>query len=340
VKKILAIVFSNIIPVLITIIGLSVLIFFLVHALPGDPAQAILGERATAEALEVMRAQMGLNDPLWQQFLRFIKNVFIDFDLGRSIKTQELVSTEIMQKFPATFELTVVALFISLILGSIAGVLAAVYRSTFIDYGSMSLALMGVSMPIFWLALLLIWAFAVKFPIFPVSGRIDPIIDFAPITHVYVLDALITGNWHALGDILKHLFLPSLALATIPTAVIARFTRSAMLETLGQDFIRTAHAKGLSKIWVIVKHALSNSLIPVLTVAGLQFGVLLGGAIITETIFSWPGVGRWLLESVTARDYPAVQGAVLTIGILFIVVNLSTDLMYSVVDPRMRKVKN
>jgi peptide/nickel transport system permease protein len=316
-----------------TLIGISLLVFLMIYLVPGDPAQIMLGERANAETLAALRAEMGLDQPFHVQFGRFFAGL-LSGDLGRSIRTHEKVTTELFQRFPATCELTLVSMAIAVLGGVAAGLLAAVRRGRFADYASMVLATAGISMPIFWLALLLIFLFAVFTPLFPISGRFSPDVYLEPITYFNTLDAVLRGNWRALGDILWHLCLPALTLSTVPLAVIARMTRASLLEVLGEDYIRTAWAKGLSERTVILRHAVKNAFIPVLTVIGLEFGYLLGGAVLTETVFAWPGVGRWLLLAVQARDFRAVQGGVLLLATVFIVINLITDVLYAWLDPR------
>lgn len=318
-----------------TLVGISLLVFLMIHLVPGDPAQIMLGERADAETVQALRQQMGLDQPLHVQFLRFFGDV-IRGDLGRSIRTQERISQEILRRFPATVELTLAAMTIAVVGGIGLGLLAARRRGGALDYASMVVATAGISMPVFWLALLLIYTFAVLLPVFPVSGRLSATLHLEPLTHFYVLDALLRGHWVALGDALSHLALPAVALSTIPLAVIARMTRSSLLEVLGEDYIRTARAKGVPARRVLVHHALRNAFIPTLTVIALEFGYLLGGAIITETVFAWPGLGRWLFLAVQARDFRAVQGGVLLLAGLFVLVNLAADVLYVWLDPRIR----
>lgn len=318
-----------------TLTGISLLVFLMLYLVPGDPAQVMLGERANAETLATLRAEMGLDQPFWVQFARFFKGL-VSGDLGRSIRTHEKVTAEILQRFPATCELTFASMLIATSVGIAAGLLAAVRRGRLIDFASMVLATAGISLPIFWLALLLILALAVALPLFPISGRLSPGLHLEPITYFYTLDALLRGDWKVLGNALWHLCLPAFVLSTVPMAVIARMTRASLLEVLGQDYIRTAWAKGLSERAVILRHALKNAFIPTLTVIALEFGYLLGGAIITETIFAWPGVGRWLLLAVQARDFPVVQGGVLLLATVFIFINLVADILYAYLDPRIR----
>ena len=318
-----------------TLLGISLLVFLMLYLVPGDPAQVMLGERANAETLAALRTEMGLDQPFHVQFYRFFKGL-LSGDLGRSIRTHDKITTEIFQRFPATFELTIFSMFLATIIGIGTGVLAAVRRGKFIDLVSMIGATAGISMPIFWLALMLVLAFSVYVPIFPISGRMSTHIYMEPITYFYTLDALLTGDINALGNVLWHLFLPAIALGTIPMAVIARMTRASLLEVLGEDFVRTAWAKGLPRRLVVVRHAMRNAFIPTLTVIALEFGYLLGCAVITETIFAWPGVGRWLFLAVQARDFRAVQGGVLLIATVFVLVNLLADVLYAFLDPRIR----
>ncbi len=317
------------------IIGVSICAFLLIHLIPGDPARAILGERATPESLAAVREQLGLNDPLHIQYLRFMGQL-IQGDFGRSVITNSLVIEEFAERFPATMELSIAAMTIAILVGVLAGVISAVKQYSWFDNISMIGALFGVSVPIFWLGLMMQWLFAFKLGLLDASARLSVELRLDNITNFYVLDSILTGNWEALFDSLKHLILPSLALATIPMAIIARMTRSSMLEVLRQDYIRTARAKGLKEKVVIFRHALKNAFLPVLTVMGLQFGTLLGGAVLTETIFSWPGIGRLMYEAIMQRDFPVVQSGILIISLIFVFINLVVDILYSFVDPRIR----
>ncbi|HWP46065.1 MAG TPA: ABC transporter permease [Candidatus Limnocylindrales bacterium] len=318
-----------------TLLGISFLVFLTLRATPGDPARIMLGERASEQALAELRRELGLDKPWYIQYGRFLKGV-LQGDLGRSIKTREKIVVEIKNRFPATMELAIASMIFATTLGTLAGIVSSTRRYSFLDYGTMIGALMGASMPIFWLGLLLILVFSVNLGWFPVSGRLNPQLSLQTITNFYIVDSLLTGNWAALKDTLWHLILPAVALGTIPLSLIARMTRSSMLEVLQQEFIRTAYAKGLSERWVIYKHALRNALIPIITVTGLQLGFLLGGAILTETIFAWPGVGRWLVLAVQARDFPAVQGGAMLLATTFVLLNLLVDLLYAYVDPRIK----
>lgn len=324
----------NLIPV---ILGITLLVFAFLHLIPGDPATVLAGERATPEQVEALRERLGLNQPLPVQYFTFLWNL-IRLDFGTSILSGVTIAEEIRIRWPATFELSVAAMLIAIILGIPAGVLAAVRKNSAVDNVTMSGSLIGVSMPVYWLGLLLIYLFAVNLNWLPPSGRlsVDAGFTFKPITGFYVLDALLQLDFRALKDILTHLVLPALTLSTIPLAILARITRSAMLEVLSQDYIRTARAKGLLERWVILKHALKNAMLPVVTIIGLQFGTLLGGAILTETIFSWPGIGLWIYEGILARDYPVVQGGVVFVAIAFVLINLLVDLSYALLDPRIQ----
>ncbi|WP_284141074.1 MULTISPECIES: ABC transporter permease [unclassified Virgibacillus] len=320
------------IPVLL---GVSIITFSLIHLIPGDPARSMLGEKASETQLELLREELGLNDPYMVQYGRFMGKVLTG-DLGESIQSKEDISYELMQKLPATMELAVFAMTIAIVIGILAGVIAAVKQYSWFDNISMTGALFGVSMPIFWLGLMMIWIFSVTFNILPPSGRITTGVELDTITNFYLLDSILTWNWVAFKDVFLHLLMPGIALATIPMAIIARMTRSSMLEVMRQDYIRTANAKGLKRHLIIFQHALKNAFLPVLTVIGLQFGLLLGGAVLTETIFSWPGVGRYVLLAVLGRDYPIVQATILIIATLFVLINLITDILYKYFDPRIK----
>ena len=321
----------------LSLIGVSLLVFFMVHLIPGDAALAILGERASEEALTQLREEIGLDKPLYYQYGKFLWDA-VHLDFGRSFKTRQPIVDEIKRHFPATAELTLAAMAFSILFGIIAGIIAAVYRGRFWDYFSMSTSLAGISMPIFWLGLMLILLFSYYLGLFPSTGRLDAVLDLdiQSRTGFYLIDTLIAGNFAAFRNAVSHLILPAITLGTIPLAIIARMTRSSLLEVLNQPYITTAYAKGLSQWQVIIKHAMKNSMVPVLTVIGLEFGYLMGGAILTEHIFSWPGLGSWLRDSVEARDVRAVQGGVLFVSALFMFVNLIVDLLYAYVDPRIR----
>jgi peptide/nickel transport system permease protein len=324
----------GLLPVLL---GITLLVFCFLHLIPGDPAVVLLGERATPEQLSALRERLGLNQPLPIQYLTFLGNL-LRFDLGTSIISGIPIADELKSRFPATLELSAAAILVALVLGIPAGILAAVRKNSWLDNLMMTGSLVGVSLPVYWLGLLLIYLFSVNLQWLPPSGRIsvDAGFSFQPITGFYVLDALLQLDSNALKDILAHLVLPALALGTIPLAILARITRSALLETLSQDYIRTARAKGVPELWVILRHALRNALLPVVTITGLQFGTLLGGAILTETIFSWPGIGSWIYDGIFTRDYPVVQGGVVFVAIAFVLVNLLVDISYALFDPRIQ----
>ena len=321
----------------LSLLGVSILVFLMVHLIPGDAALTIAGERATEAILNQLREDMGLDKPLYHQYAIFIRDL-VHLDLGHSFKTKEPVVNEIKRYFPATAELTLAAMMFSIVFGITAGIIAAVFRGRFWDYFSMSVSLAGISMPIFWLGLMLILLFSHILGVFPATGRIDTVLslDIETRTGFLLIDTLLMGNISAFLDALHHLTLPAITLGTIPLAIIARMTRSSLLEVLNQPYITTAYAKGLSKWKVIIKHALKNSMVPVLTVIGLEFGYLMGGAILTEHIFSWPGLGSWLRDAVESRDVRAVQGGVLFVSALFMFVNLIVDLLYAYFDPRIR----
>ena len=319
-----------------TFLGVTLLTFALIRLVPGDPIEILVGERGIDPVRHAMlRAEMGLDKPLLVQYGIYIADVF-QGDLGRSVVTREPVLSEFFTLFPATIELSLCAMVFALFLGLPAGIIAAVRRGSVFDHSVMGVALTGYSMPIFWWGLLLILLFSVNLGWTPVSGRISALFWIEPVTGFLLIDTLLADEAGAFASAVSHLILPAVVLGTIPLAIIARMTRSAMLEVLSEDYVRTARAKGVSPLQVVTVHALRNALIPVITVIGLQVGVLLAGAILTETIFAWPGVGKWLIESVQRRDYPSVQGGVLLIATVVITVNLVVDLMYGLVNPRIR----
>ena len=322
----------TIVPVLL---GVSILVFSFIHLIPGDPALTMLGERATPEKVAEVRARLGLDRPIWQQYVLYVGHA-LRGDLGVSIVRGDPVAGDLLRRFPATVELAVAAIVVAIALGIPIGVASAVYRNSPLDSLARLGALTGVSMPIFWLGLVLAWFFGVQLRILPTGFRLASGTAFVPWTNFVILDALLQGDWTSLADALRHLVLPALALATIPLAVIARMTRASLLEVLSREYIRTAEAKGLSRRAVILRHALRNALLPVLTVVGLQVGRLLAGAILTETIFSWPGIGLWVYESIESRDYAIVQGVSLFIAVIVVGVNLVTDVLYAAVDPRIK----
>jgi len=319
-----------------TFIGITLVAFVFVRTLPGDPVLLMAGERGVSPQRHAqLMAQFGFDRPYWQQYLDYVGQV-LQGNLGQSFVTKRAIWDEFFSLFPATLELAICALIIAIIVGVPAGVIAAVKRGSWFDQTSMGLALTGYSMPIFWWGLLLIMLFSVTLGLTPVSGRISLLYFFPVKTGFMLIDSWISGQKGAFASALSHLILPSIVLATIPLAVIARQTRSAMLEVLGEDYIRTARAKGLSAFRIVGIHSLRNALIPVVTTIGLQVGVLMGGAILTETIFSWPGIGKWMIDSISRRDYAAIQGGLLLIAMMVMVVNLVVDLLYGLINPRVR----
>ncbi|WP_445495930.1 dipeptide ABC transporter permease DppB [Photorhabdus sp. SF281] len=325
-----------------TFIGITLLTFAFVHMIPGDPVTIMAGERGiSAERYAQLMAEMGLDKPLWQQYFHYVSNV-LHGDLGVSMKSRIPVWEEFVPRFQATLELGICAMLFAIAVGIPVGVLAAVKRGSVFDHTAIGLSLTGYSMPIFWWGIMLIMLVSVQLDLTPVSGRVGDSVfldDSYPLTGFMLIDTLFWGEEGNFKDAVMHIILPAIVLGTIPLAVIVRMTRSSMLEVLGEDYIRTARAKGLSRIRVIVVHALRNALLPVVTVIGLQVGIMLAGAILTETIFSWPGLGRWLIDALQRRDYPVVQGGVLLVAIMIILVNLVVDLLYGVVNPRIRHKK-
>jgi dipeptide transport system permease protein len=319
-----------------TVIGISICAFAFVRVLPGDPILAMAGQHGvTPERYEILKEQFGYNLPIWQQYFDYLGSV-LQGDFGISLATKRPVITEFLTLFPATIELALTAMFLAVIIGIPAGIFAAVKRGSWFDQATMGVALTGYSMPIFWWGLLLIIFFSGYLGWTPVSGRIALTFFLRPITGFMLVDTLLYGNWPAFVSALRHLILPAIVLGTIPLAVIARQTRSAMLEVLGEDYVRTARAKGLPSRRVVALHALRNALIPVVTTIGLQVGVLMAGAILTETVFSWPGIGKWMIESVNKRDYFVVQSGLLLIALIIMTVNLIVDILYAVINPRIR----
>ncbi|HTZ76907.1 MAG TPA: ABC transporter permease subunit [Stellaceae bacterium] len=327
---------SLIIP---TFLGVTLLAFLLVHLIPGDPIETMAGEHGIDPARHAqLRAEYGFDKPLLVQYGIYIGHV-LRGDLGISAITHQRVTEEFFSLFPATVELTICAMLFAVLLGLPAGIIAAVRRNTIFDHGIMGISLTGYSMPIFWWGLLLILLFSGVLGWTPVSGRVDAAIFVDTHTGFLLIDSLLSDEDGAFRSAVSHLILPTIVLGTVPLAIIARMTRSAMLEVLGEDYIRTARAKGLSPVWVVCVHALRNALIPVITVIGLQMGSLFAGAILTETIFSWPGVGHWVVEAINRRDYPVLQGGVLMLGSVVMLVNLIVDLLYGVVNPRIRHTR-
>jgi len=319
-----------------TFIGVSIIAFSFIRLLPGDPVALLSGERVMdPERHAQISHQLGLDRPIVIQYLDYLWGVMRG-DFGTSISTKQPIIDQFFALFPATVELSLCAIIFAIVIGIPAGILAAVYRGTFIDQSIMSTALIGFSMPIFWWGLLLIILFSGILGWTPVSGRISLMYFFPSVTGFMLIDSLLSGQSGAFRSALSHLVLPTIVLGTIPLAVIARQTRSAMLEVLSEDYVRTARAKGLSSTRVVGVHALRNAMIPVVTTIGLQVGVMLAGAILTETIFSWPGIGKWMVDSVFRRDYPVIQGGLLIIAGIIMMVNLAVDLLYGLLNPRIR----
>lgn len=322
----------QLIPVLL---GMTFLVFMIIRAIPGDPAQVILGQLASKDAIESLRESLGLNNPWYVQYFDYLFGL-LQGDLGESMRTVKPVASEIWPYLAATFELAFFAILIAVIIGVNAGIISALFQNSWFDYLAMVLALIGVSMPIFWLGLMEQWIFAVELHWLPTGGRQEARDPVSAVTNLYVIDTIINGRFDQLGVVLKHLLLPSIALATIPMAIIARMTRSSMLEVMRADYVRTARAKGQKMFWVVYKHSLKNAIIPVLTVIGLQMGLLLGGAILTETIFGWPGIGRYIYDAIQFRDYPVIQSGILIVAFIFVMINLFVDILYGLIDPRIK----
>jgi peptide/nickel transport system permease protein len=320
------------IPILL---GVSLLVFLMLHSAGGDPAQSILGARADPESIAELRRELGLDRPLLVQYVAFLSGA-VRGDFGRSYRSNTPVTAEIAARFPATIELAIAAMAIAVVTGVVFGTLAAVRRHSLLDYVSSTVVLLGVSIPTFWLGLILIIIFGLWMRWLPISGRVDPRLGADPSLPFLTLASVLNGNWAVANDALRHLILPALTLAAWPAAIVARMTRASLIESLGQDYVRTARGKGLPEQLIVVSHAARNALLPVLTVVGLEFGTLLGGAVVTETIFSWPGLGQLTVTAIGARDYQMVQGVVVLLGAVFVLLNLLIDVLYAVLDPRIR----
>jgi peptide/nickel transport system permease protein len=314
---------------------LSVLVFLFIHSLPGGPAIALLGERATEEGIEQIEEELGLDDPLHVQYTRYMGNL-LQGDLGSSTRTRRPVIDELTERFPATVELGMAAMLFAIGVGVPLGFIAAKRYLGLLDNASLFVSLIGISFPVFFLALLLKYVFAIKLGWLPTIGRVDITRSLKHPTNFYVLDTIIARDWAALQDVLRHLILPAIALGTIPLAIVARITRAATLDVLNEDYVRTANAKGLDPGVVNRRHIMRNAMLPVVTVVGLQTGLLLTGAVLTETVFAWPGVGSWILEAIRNRDYAVLQGGILFFAVLVAVVNLLVDVSYAFLNPRIR----
>lgn len=320
------------IPVLL---GMSLVVFFLIRLIPGDPGQIILGQEATKQAVQQLDHRLGLDQAWYVQYFHYIGNM-ISGNLGESLQRQEPINNEIWGHLAATAELSLVAMIIAIIVGINAGIISAWFQNSWFDYTAMVIALIGISMPIFWLGDMEKLLFSLNLHWLPSVGRANIRTPITPITHFYLIDTLLEGNFKQFMDVLRHILLPAIALGTIPMAIIARMTRSSMLEVMRSDYIRTARAKGVHMFLVVYKHGLKNAFIPVLTTIGLQSGLLLGGAILTETVFGWPGIGTYIYNAIQSRDYTVIQSGILVIATIFILVNLIVDLLYTAVDPRIK----
>jgi peptide/nickel transport system permease protein len=320
------------IPILV---GLSIILFAFVRALPGGPEDALLGERGTDAQEAQIREELGLNEPIYVQYGRYMKNL-LSGNLGVSVSTRQPITEEIKLRFPATLELAIAAMLFAILIGVPLGFIAAKRYQGVLDNTSLILSLIGISFPIFFLALLLKYVFAIRLGLLPTIGRLDITRSLAHPTNFYVLDSLIAGDMAALGDTLRHLVLPAAALGTIPLAIIARITRAAVLDVTSADYVRTAQAKGLDPRVVDRRHILKNAMLPVITIVGLQTGLLLTGAVLTETVFAWPGVGSWMLEAIRFRDYAVLQSGILFFAVLIVFVNLLVDISYAFLNPRIR----
>ncbi len=320
------------IPILL---GLSILVFLWIRALPGSPATTLLGERATAEAIAAINEQFGLNKPLHVQYWAYLENV-VHLDFGTSVTSRQPVTEEFFRRFPATIELATAAMLFSMLFGVPLGFIAAKRHGSVIDHASLAASLLGISIPIFFLAIILKYVFAVRLGWLPTVGRMSVLINVDHPTNFYLLDSLLAGDLEAFWDTVKHLVLPAIALGSIPLAIIARITRAAVLDVQNEDYIRTARAKGVSPRTVDTRHILRNAMLPIVTIIGLQTGLLLSGAVLTETVFAYPGIGTWLVDAIKARNYPVLQGGILFIALVFVLVNLLVDLSYALLNPRIR----
>jgi peptide/nickel transport system permease protein len=317
------------------LLGLSILVFLWIRALPAGPAESLLGERATPETIAQIEEQYGLDEPIHIQYWEYLKTLATG-DLGTTIRSRRPVTDELKERFPATIELTFAALLFAVAFGIPLGYVAAKRYGTWVDHSSLVLSLLGISIPVFFLAILLKYVFAVKLGWLPTVGRIDVLIDIEHPTNFYTIDALLAGDLEAFWDVIQHLILPAIALGSIPLAIIARITRASVLDVQNEDYVRTARAKGLSPRVVDARHIFRNALLPIMTIIGLQAGLLLSGAVLTETVFAFPGMGSWLVEAIRQRDYPVLQGGILFVSLVFVLVNLLVDVSYALINPRIR----
>jgi peptide/nickel transport system permease protein len=318
-----------------TLVGLSVLLFFWVRILPGDPARSLLGQRATPEGIERLNELYGFDQPIWQQYLTYV-GALVRGDFGQSIDLHEPVLDAFINKLPTTIEVTIVALLLAVIVGIPLGYYAGRHQGGWLDTAIVSTSLLGVVTPVFFLAILLKYVVADQLGLLPTQGREDARVNVEHPTNFYVLDGLVTGNLGASWDAVQHLILPGLALGTIPLAIIVRITRASVSEVVHEDYVRTAEAKGLYAGTINRRHVLRNALLPVVTTIGLQLGLLLSGAVLTETVFALDGVGQYLYDAITVRDYPVLQGFILFIALMYSIINLIVDLSYGLIDPRVR----
>ena len=321
-----------VIPILF---GLSILVFFWVRALPGSPISSLLGERATPQLVQQYKERYGLDQPVYQQYVKQLR-AWSEFDFGTSTATHRTITYEIKQRFPATFELAMAAMIFAVGIGVPLGFLAAKKYGGLFDHASLFISLIGISIPVFFLAIILKYIFAVRLGWLPTVGRQSVLIETPHPTNFYILDAIIARDWAALGDTIKHLILPAIALGSIPLAIITRITRASVLDVQNEDYVRTARAKGLAPHTVDRRHVLRNAMLPISTIIGLQVGLLLSGAVLTETVFAYPGIGSWLRDAIFNRDYPVIEGGILFVAFVFVIINLIVDISYAIINPRIR----
>jgi peptide/nickel transport system permease protein len=315
--------------------GVSILIFFWVRLLPGGPAEALLGERATPELVAAYRERYGLDEPIYKQYIKYVRAT-VGGDFGVSVASHRQVTDEIKQRFPATMELAIGAMLFATMIGVPLGFLAAKRYGSLFDHASLFVSLIGISIPVFFLAIILKYIFSVRLGWLPSVGRVSVTTEAEHPTNFYILDAIITRDWSTLWDCIKHLILPAIALGSIPLAIVARITRASTLDVQSEDYVRTARAKGLPPRIVDSRHVFRNALLPISTIIGLQVGLLLSGAVLTETVFAWPGMGSWLRDAIFTRDYPVLQGGILFLALVFVIVNLIVDISYAFINPRIR----
>jgi peptide/nickel transport system permease protein len=315
--------------------GVSVLVFFWIRLLPGSPAESLLGERATPELVAAYKERYGLDEPIHEQYWKYLKTTS-ELDFGVSVASHRKITDEIKDRFPATVELAVGAMLFATLFGIPLGFIAAKKYGGVVDHASLFVSLIGISIPVFFLAIILKYIFAVRLGWLPSVGRVDVTIEAEHPTNFYVIDAILTRDWATLWDAIKHLILPAIALGSIPLAILARITRASVLDVQNEDYVRTARAKGLAPMTVDRRHVLRNALLPISTIIGLQVGLLLSGAVLTETVFAWPGMGSWLRDAIFNRDYPALQGGILFLAFVFVIVNLIVDVSYAFINPRIR----